>query len=90
MKTIQKVYVDEIHYRRVFDQARPPLDRLVEMDVLSDAQIERLLSLRNQIDILKLRESLENNINKLWQIKPRNDTIPVNIFDTLRKEEDKT
>jgi hypothetical protein len=39
---------------------------------------------------LKLRESLENNINKLWQIKPRNDTIPVNIFDTLRKEEDKT
>lgn len=26
MKTIQKVYVDEIHYRRVFDQARPLLD----------------------------------------------------------------
>ena len=90
MKTIQKVYVDEIHYRRVFDQARSPLDRLAEMNVLSDAQIERLLGLRNQIDILKLRERLVNKINKLWQRKSLKDATPVNIFDTLRKEEDES
>jgi len=88
MKTIQKVYVDEIHYRRVFDQARPPLDRLAGTFALPDAQIRSLFGLRNQINILALRERLEKNINKLWHVKPKDDAVPVNIFETLRKAED--
>jgi len=88
MKTTQKVYVDEIRYRRVFDQARPPLDRLAESGILADAHLERLLTIRNKVDILALRERLEINIHKLWSVRsPKND-IPVNIFDTLRKEKD--
>ena len=89
MKTIQKVYNDEIRYRRVFDLARPPLDRLAETGVLTDVHLEMLLNLRDQIDILSLGERLENTINKLWYLKPLRNAIPVNVFDTLRKEKDK-
>lgn len=88
MKTIQKNYVDEIHYRRVFDQARPPLDRLAEAGVLADAHLERLLNIRDQVDILALRERLDTNINKLWRVRMSENATPVNIFDTLRKEKD--
>jgi hypothetical protein len=88
MKTIQKNYVDEIHYRRVFDQARPPLDRLAEAGVLADAHLERLLNIRDQVDILALRERLDTNINKLWRFRMSENATPVNIFDTLRKEKD--
>jgi hypothetical protein len=88
MKTTQKIYVDEIHYRRVFDQARPPLDRLAEAGVLADAHLERLINIRDQVDILALRERLDTNINKLWRVRMSENATPVNIFDTLRKEKD--
>ena len=84
MKTIQKVYVDEIHYRRMFDQARPPLDRLAESGVLTDAHVERLLNLRAKVDILVLRERLETNTNKLWRFRMPENVTPVNIFQTLQ------
>jgi hypothetical protein len=38
---------------------------------------------------LAIRDRLENNINKLWHLNLLNDAILVNIFDTLRKVEDK-
>lgn len=88
MKTVQKDYVDEIHYRRVFDQARPPMDRLAEAGVLTDAHVERLFNLRDKVDILALRERLESNINNLWSARTPNNAISVNVFDTLRKEKD--
>ena len=87
MKTTQKTYIDEIHYRRVFDQARPPLDRLAEAGVLADAHLNRLFIFRDQVDILALRERLEANIDKLWRLSLPENATPVNIFDTLRKEE---
>ena len=89
MKTIQKVQTDEIHYRRVFDRARPPLVRLAETGILSEAHVERLFNLRDQVDILALRERLEININNLWSVRTPKNPIPVNIYETLRKEQDK-
>jgi len=89
MKTTQKIYVDEIHYRREFDQARPPLDRLAETGVLSDEMMETLLNIRTQVDILALRERLNENIGKLWQVKSLKNPKSVNIFETLREEADK-
>ena len=89
MKTVQKIQVDEFCYRRVFDKARPPLDRLAETGVLDAAHIERLFKLRDQVNILTLRKRLEININALWNLKTPKNSIPVNIFETLRKEEDK-
>ena len=88
MKTVQEVYVDDLHYRRVFDQARPPLDRLAETGVLADAHRVRLLTIRDKVDILALRERLETNITKLWRVKTPKITTPVNIFDNLRKEKE--
>ena len=90
MKTVEKVYIDEIHCRRIFDQARPPLDRLADSGVLPDVHLEMLFTLRDQIDVLDLRERIESNLDKLWQVKPLRNPIPVNVFDTLRKEEDKS
>lgn len=89
MKTIQKNYIDEVHYRRVFDRARPPLDRLAETNALTKDHLEMLMYMRDQVDILALRERLETNINNLWRVNPTKKSTPVNIFDTLRKEEDK-
>lgn len=88
MKTIQKIHIDEVHYRRVFDHARPPLDRLAETNVVSKDNLEMLMYMRDQVDILALRERLEKNIYNLWHVKPTKDATLVNIFDTLRKEED--
>ena len=89
MKTIQKNYIDEVHYRRVFDTARPPLDRLAETNVVTKDNLEMLMYMRDQVDIVALRERLERNITILWRVKPTKIATPVNIFDTLRKEEDK-
>jgi hypothetical protein len=88
MKTIRKDYIDDLHYRRIFDQAQPPLDRLAETGVLPNVHIEKLFHLRDQIDIIALRERLENKIDQLWRIRKSKNAIRVNIFDTLRKEED--
>ncbi len=90
MKTVQKVQIDDFRYRRVFDRARAPLDRLAETGVLADAHIERLFALRDHIDILALRERLEMNINNLWRVRIPKNEGSVDIFDTLRKEEDKS
>ncbi|MCL7413878.1 MAG: transposase family protein [ANME-2 cluster archaeon] len=89
MKMIQKNYIDEVHYRRVFDTARPPLDRLAETNVVTKDNLEMLMYMRDQVDIVALRERLEKNITNLWHVKPKKDATSVNIFDTLRKEEDK-
>jgi hypothetical protein len=88
MKTIQKNYLDEMHYRRVFDHARPPLDRLAETNAVTKHNLELLMYMRDQVDILALRERLEKNIYNLWHVKSTENANPVNIFDTLRMEED--
>ena len=46
--------------------------------------------LRDHIDILTLRESLEMNIKYLWRDRiPKNESS-VDIFETLRKEKGKS
>ena len=90
MKTVQKVQIDDFRYRRIFDKARPPLDRLAETSVLPAAHIERLFTVRDHIDILALRERLEKNINNLWIVRIPKNGSSVDIFETLRKEEDKS
>ena len=88
MITVQKVYIDELHYHRVFDRARPPLDRLAETGVLDHIYLEMLFSIRDQVDILALCERLVTNIDHLWRVRTPKIGTPVNIFDTLRKEVD--
>jgi hypothetical protein len=86
MKTIHKDYPTPNHCRRIFDKARPPLDRLAETAVFRDLHLDHLLKQREQVDILALRERIERNVDKLWCKKSRVNDSPVNIYDTLRKE----
>jgi hypothetical protein len=62
----------------------------VRTGMLSNTHLENLFTLRDQVDILALRERLGININNLWSVKNSANTLPVNIFDTLRKEEEKS
>jgi hypothetical protein len=85
MKTVEKIALDEIHYKRVFDQPRPPLDRLAETDTVSQLRLDVLFNQRHQMDVLALRDRLDKNIIDLWKVKP--SSVPVNIYNTLRKEQ---
>lgn len=84
MKTVAKVALDEIRYKRIFDQPRPPLDRLAENGVVDQARLDSLFNQRNQMDVMALRDRIDKNILALWNVKP--SPIPVNIYKTLRKE----
>lgn len=88
MKMVRKEYPNPDHCRRVFDQARPPLDRLAETGLFNDHLVDHLFNQREQVDVLALRERIEHNIDKLWRKKSRKNDPPVNIYDTLRKEID--
>jgi len=88
MKMVQKDYINEFHYRRVFDQARPFLDRLVDAGVLRKDKVEALFRNRDQMISWRYTTKTDKNINALWKVKGAKPCIPLNIFETLRKEED--
>lgn len=88
MKTIEKVYYDEFHYRRVFDQPSPPLDRLATSGILSQAGIDKLFKLRDSIDLLDLRNQIAYLVDELYDAKPSSSNRTINIYETLRKEKD--
>jgi len=83
MKTIKKVYYDEFHYRKVFDQPSPPLDRLAASGFLPKARIDQLLKLRDETDLMELRNQIAYLVDKLFGIKKATSDSPVNIYDTL-------
>lgn len=84
MKTVEKVALDEIRYKRIFDQPRPPLDRLAAAGAVDKSCLDTLFHQRNQLDVMALRERIDHNIHALWNVKP--SSVPVDIYNTLRKE----
>lgn len=88
MRTRQKVFSDPLHYKRVFDTAMTPFDRLCERISLPPQTLTTLLHLRQHTNPLHLRDQIDELINQLWFTHPSNHKIPVNILDTLRKETD--
>lgn len=84
MKTVQKLALDEFRYKRIFDQPHPPLDRLAETGLVDQARLVPIFQHRDQIDIMALRSRIDNNILKLWKVKP--SSLPVDIYQTLRKK----
>jgi len=52
----EKIYTNELQYRRIFDQARTPFDRLKEKIVLSQTTQSQLENLRKQTNPLALRK----------------------------------
>ena len=86
MRTKEKVFVDELHYRRVFDQAKPPLDRLFETGALSPENRMKLEQWRSQINPLQLRKHIDELVEILVALPIHNNKEVIDINQTLRKE----
>ena len=86
MRTREKVFSDPFHYRRIFDLARPPFDRLCEQTTLPAETLISLQNLRCQSNPIQLRDQIEALISKLWACPSNTGRKSVNVYHTLRKE----
>ena len=90
MRLQSKEYVSPLLYRRKFNPAKPPLDRLIELKCLDDTQQNLLEELRNTTNPMALRDQINNLISQLVYLPTLEDSQSVNVFDTLIKEMDIT
>jgi hypothetical protein len=72
-----------ISIKRVFDQARPPLDRLCESQAISAADRDRLLLLRDQTNPRQLRQEIYDLLDDLFDLPGATSGATENIFETL-------
>jgi hypothetical protein len=86
LRTRAKDFSDPLRYRRVFDAARPPLDRLFDANVLSPYQRMFLSDLRDRINPVLLRNQIESQITLVHEPNTCNTPYVVNVLTTLRKE----
>lgn len=70
-------------FKRVFDQARPPLDRLCESQAISVADRARLLALRDQTNPRQLRQEIYDLLDDLFNLPGATPGVTENIFETL-------
>ena len=83
-----KQYISPMKYRRQFDQAKPPFDRLKELHALPPAVVPDLEALRANTNPLLLREEIGQLIDQLLNLPALAQSETVNVFDTLWKEVD--
>lgn len=88
MRLQEKEYLTPVQYRRKYDQARTPFDRLLEKGVLHADTKLHLFSLRDQTNPLALRSQIDALIALLLSLPVLDKTETVNIFETLTKEVD--
>lgn len=88
MRLKAKHYVSPLKYRRQYDLARPPLERLKEMHILSPDVQHKLDTLRKQTNPITLHNQIDSLISQLLELPVLDKTDTVNIFDTLIKETD--
>lgn len=88
MRTREKVFSDPLHYKPVFDTARPPFDRLCEAIDLPPSVLAELRSLRVQTNPITLRNRIGELMDQLWYSHSSIPLTMVNIIHTLRKESD--
>ena len=83
-----KQYISPMKYRRQFDQAKPPFDRLKELRVLPSAVIHDLEALRARTSPLLLRDQIGQLIDQLLDSPVPGQSETVDVFKTLLKEAD--
>jgi hypothetical protein len=88
MRLQEKVYVSSLQYRRKYDQAKTPFDRLKEQNILQENVRLQLDALQDQTNPLSLRSEIDQLIEELLSLPQWKQTEMVNIFETLIKEED--
>ncbi len=88
MRLQHKLPLAPLQYRRQFDQARPPLDRLREGQCLIPTARSRLDTLRSQTNPRLLRDQIESLITQLLALPMLDTSKTVNVFETLFQEVD--
>jgi hypothetical protein len=88
MRLQEKEYVSSLQYRRKYDQAKTPFDRLKEKNIMKESTQLQLETLRNQTNPMKLREQIDVLITHLLSLPSLDQAETVNVFQTLIKEAD--
>jgi hypothetical protein len=88
MRLQQKEMVSPTQYRRTFDRARPPFDRLKELYIFPPATLVHLETLRDQTNPLTLRSQIDELISRLLSLPTLDHSETVNIFETMLQEVD--
>lgn len=88
MRLQLKELVSPQQYRRRFDNARPPFDRLKEKNILEGNVLLRLERLRAQTNPLLLRQQIDTSIALLLSLPTLDPSDTVNVFETMIKEAD--
>jgi len=88
MRLQEKEYLSPLQYRRKYDHAKTPFDRLKEQNILKENYRLQLESLRNHTNPMALRLQIDELISHLLSLPGLGQSQTVNIFETLIKEAD--
>jgi hypothetical protein len=88
MRLQQKEVLSPTQFRRTFDQARPPFDRLKELHILPQPSLIRLETLRDQTNPLTLRSAIDDLLSQLFALPTLDHSETVNVFETMLQEVD--
>ena len=88
MRLQEKEYVSPLQYRRKYDQAKTPFDRLKEKNILKESTQLQLEALRDQTNPMTLRNQIDQLISHLLSLSALDQVETVNVFETLIKEAD--
>ena len=88
MRLQEKEYVSSMQYRRKYDQAKTPFDRLKNKNILKENTQLQLEALRDQTNPMTLRNQIDTLISRLLSLPALDQVETVNVFETLIKEAD--
>jgi len=88
MRLQKKEYLSPLQYRRKFDQAKTPFDRLKEQNILNETVLRQLEALRDQTNPLALRLQIDDLIARLLSLPILEQSETVNVFETLIMKEE--
>jgi len=84
----EKQVISSTQFRRKYDQATTPFDRLKEKDSLNIKNLSSLENLRRQTNPVVLRYEINTLITDLLSLPCLDKSETVNIFTTFIKEND--
>ena len=88
MKLKSKEYVEPLQYRRKFDTAQTPFERLLQLHCLDEVTQTKLETLRQSTNPLALRDQIERLIMEVSSLPCAKPGEKVNVYDTLIMKEE--
>lgn len=82
-KTVVSLPGERTRVQRRYDDARPPIDRLVAAQALAPAQLERLTALREQTNPRQLLAEIEAQLEYIFSLPCAQPDECQNVYDTL-------